>query len=62
MTPPQTLENRASEMRDRLSELGGLEDFTDETRAELAALRRERQTTNPSGTRSGQLVPGLRRP
>ena len=43
MTPPQTLENRASEMRARLSELGGLEDFTDETRAELAALRRERQ-------------------
>ena len=40
MTPPQTLESRASEIRARLSEL---EDFTDETRAELAALRRERQ-------------------
>ena len=47
MTPPQTLENRASEMRARLSELGGLEDFTDETRAELAALRRERQDNEP---------------
>ena len=43
MTPLQTLENRASEMCAGLSELGGLEDFTDETRAELAALRRERQ-------------------
>ena len=43
MTPPQTLENRASEIRARLSELGGLEDFTDETRAELAGSRRERQ-------------------
>ena len=43
MTPLQTLENRASEIRASLSELGGLEDFTDETRAELAALRRERQ-------------------
>ena len=55
MTPPQTLESRASEMRARLS---GLEDFTDETRAELASAK----TTNPSGTRSGQRVTGLRRP
>ena len=49
MTPLQTLENRVSEMRDRLSELGGLEDFTDETRAELAALRRERQDNESKG-------------
>ena len=50
MTPLQTLENRASEIRARLSELGGLEDFADETRAELAASRRERQDNESKRT------------
>ena len=41
MTPLQTLEIRASEIRRRLSEIGGTDDLTDELRSELATLRRE---------------------
>ena len=66
MTPLQTLENRSSEMRARLSELGGLEDFTDETRAELAALRRERQDNeskrNPLRTAGAGPTPPVETP
>ena len=42
MTPLQTLEVRAGDIRRRLAEVGGQEP-TDETRAELDALRREYQ-------------------
>ena len=43
MTPLQTLEIRAGEIRARLAEIGGMADLDDETRAELATLRREYQ-------------------
>ena len=43
MTPLQTLEIRASEIRKRLSEIGGTDELTDELRAELATLRTEYQ-------------------
>ena len=42
MTPLQTLEIRAGDIRGRLSEIAELE-LTDETRAELGSLRREYQ-------------------
>ena len=41
MTPLQSLEIRASEVRTRLAELGGMEDLTDDTRSEMEKLRRE---------------------
>ena len=41
MTPLQTLEIRASEIRGRLSDIGGMDDLTDEVRAELDTLRKE---------------------
>ena len=41
MTPLQTLEIRASEIRARLSEIGGMEELTEEVRAELTSLKRE---------------------
>ena len=41
MTPIQTLEIRAGEIRKRLSELGGLDSLTDETRSELDKLKVE---------------------
>ena len=41
LTPIQTLELRASTIRGRLSEIGGLTDLTDEVRAELDALKTE---------------------
>ena len=41
MTPIQTLEIRAGEIRKRLSELGGMADLTDETRSELDKLKVE---------------------
>lgn len=41
MTPKQKAELRASEIRKRLAELGGTEDQTDETRAEIEKLRGE---------------------
>ena len=41
MTPLQSLEIRASEVRSRLAELGGMEDLTDDTRSEMEKLRRE---------------------
>ena len=41
MTPIQTLEIRAGEIRRRLSEIGGMADLTDETRSELDALKLE---------------------
>ena len=41
MTPIQTLEIRAGEIRKRLSELGGMAELTDETRAELDKLKVE---------------------
>ena len=41
MTPLQTLEIRASEIRERLATIGGLDELTDETRAETDKLRRE---------------------
>ena len=43
MTPLQTLEIRASEIRTRLSEMGGIADLTDEHRSELDRLRNEYQ-------------------
>ena len=41
MTPIQTLEIRAGEIRKRLSELGGMAELTDETRSELDKLKVE---------------------
>ena len=41
MTPLQTAQLRAGEIRIRLSELGGETELSDETRAELDALRKE---------------------
>ena len=41
MTPIQTLEIRAGEIRKRLAEIGGLAELTDETRAELDKLKVE---------------------
>ena len=41
MTAKQKAELRASEIRKRLAELGGTEEQTDETRAEIATLRTE---------------------
>ena len=41
MTPGQKLALRASEIRSRLAELGGVDDLTDEHRAEIATLRTE---------------------
>ena len=41
MTPIQTLEIRAGEIRKRLSELGGMAELTDETRSELDKLKLE---------------------
>ena len=41
MTPLQTAEVRAGEIRIRLSEIGGMAELTDETRAELDTLRTE---------------------
>ena len=41
MTPLQTLEIRAGEIRQRLSDLGGQADLTDETRSEMDRLRAE---------------------
>ena len=38
MTPIQTLEIRAGEIRKRLSELGGMTELTDETRSEREAV------------------------
>ena len=43
MTPLQNLEIRAGEIRARLSDIGGLEELTDEIRAEFATLKREYQ-------------------
>ena len=41
MTPLQTAEIRAGELRIRLAELGGMAELTEETRAELDTLRTE---------------------
>ena len=41
MTRKQKLELRASEIRTRLAELGGLDEHTDETRSEMDKLRNE---------------------
>ena len=41
MTPLQKLEIRASEVRRRLAEIGGVEDLTEELRAELEKLKNE---------------------
>ena len=41
MTALQSLEIRASEIRGRLSEIGGQDELSDETRSELEKLRRE---------------------
>ncbi len=43
MTPLQTLEIRVSEIRSRLSSIGGMTDLTDEIRTELDTLKREYQ-------------------
>ena len=43
MTPSQKLALRASEIRKRLAELGGVEELTDEQRAEIGTLRTEYQ-------------------
>ena len=43
MTPLQTLEIRAAEIRARLSAIGGMTDLNDETRSELDTLKREYQ-------------------
>ena len=44
MTPLQTLEIRASEIRTRLSAIGGQSELTDETRTELDTLKAEYMT------------------
>ena len=41
MTPIQTLEIRAGEIRKRLADIGGMAELTDETRSELDALKLE---------------------
>ena len=41
MTPIQTLELRAGEIRQRLSAIGGMDELTDETRSELNTLKIE---------------------
>ena len=41
MTPIQTLEIRAGEIRKRLADIGGMEELTDETRSELDKLKLE---------------------
>ena len=41
MTPIQTLEIRAGEIRKRLADIGGMADLTDETRSELDKLKLE---------------------
>ena len=41
MTDLQRLELRAGEIRKRLAEIGGMADLTDETRGELATLRKD---------------------
>ena len=41
ITPLQSLEIRAAEIRSRLSDLGGMDDLTDEQRGELTTLSRE---------------------
>ena len=41
MTPLQNLEIRATEIRSRLSDIGGMEEMTDEVRSELTGLKRE---------------------
>ena len=46
MTPIQTLEIRAGEIRKRLSELGALAELTDETRSEMEKLRSEYTDTD----------------
>lgn len=43
MTPLQNLEIRATEIRARLGDIGGLDELTDEVRAELTTLKREYQ-------------------
>ena len=43
MTPLQNLEIRATEIRSRLSDIGGMEELTDEVRGELTGLKREYQ-------------------
>lgn len=43
MTPLQTLEIRGSEIRKRLSDIGGMSDLTEEVRSELDTLKREYQ-------------------
>ena len=43
MTPAQKVALRASEIRRRLAELGGLDELNDEQRSEIAALRTEYQ-------------------
>ena len=41
MTPIQTLEIRAGEIRKRLADIGGMADLTDEIRSELETLKAE---------------------
>ena len=41
MTPLQSLEIRAAEIRSRLSDIGGMDDLDDTTRSEMAQLSRE---------------------
>ena len=41
MTPIQTLEIRAGEIRKRLADIGGMDELTDETRSELDKLKLE---------------------
>ena len=43
MTPLQNLEIRATEIRSRLGDIGGMEEMTDEVRSELTGLKREYQ-------------------
>ena len=45
MTPRQILDLRASEIRARMAELGGADDLTDESRAEVETLRKEYRDT-----------------
>ena len=50
MTDLQKLEIRAAELRTRLSDLGGMDELTDETRSEMDTLRREYQDNDRKQT------------
>ena len=60
MTPIQTLEIRAGEIRKRLAEIGGLADMTDEVRSELDTLKTE--YADNDGKRAALMIAGDGKP